>query len=154
MVDQDFVRLILSVNAANNTDTSHVDVKMIFLEGKLYEKIKQSLLAALDKDTEAQKMVVDINAPAGDVVQLCRILYSLKQGVLNWYKEVHAMITRTIRLFLLFLGIFYVSSVAVLTWVDDFLIARKIDAIKGEISVRFNLKDIDTSTHFICRQIL
>lgn len=94
MVDLCLVRLLLSITDANIPDTSHFDVKIGFLEAILDEKIWLSFFGALHNDTTSQKIVVDVNAPAGEVLRLRRSLYVLKQVGFNWYKEVYAMIVK------------------------------------------------------------
>lgn len=70
------------------------------------------------------------------------------------YKEVDAMMTKTMRLPPLSPGILYGLKVAVLTWVDNFLIAGNTEVIKAEISTQFNMKDLGTPTNYIGLQIL
>lgn len=50
--------------------------------------------------------------------------------------------------------IIYGLNVALLTWVNDFLIVGSITTIKAEILTLFNRKDIGTSMHYIGLQIL
>lgn len=97
--------------------TSHVNIKTAFLETKLDKEIWLALPTGLRIDIGARKIVVDIDARAGDVLRLHRSLYGLKQAGLDWYKEFHNMITNVphIRPSLLSPGIFYGPDVAVLT---------------------------------------
>lgn len=48
-----------------------MDVKTDFLEARLDEEIWLVLLATLRKHNAARKILVNINAPAGDVLGLC-----------------------------------------------------------------------------------
>lgn len=59
----------------------------------------------------------------------------MKQVSLNWYKEVHVKMTKNkvMRLSLLFSDIFNRPNVAVLTWVDNFLIVGDRTVIKTMI---------------------
>lgn len=70
LVELHLVRLQLSTSAANNLDMSYVDIKMVFLEVKLDEEIWLALPVALRKDTAVRKIVVNINAPAGEILRL------------------------------------------------------------------------------------
>lgn len=56
--------------------------------------------------------------------------------------EVHTIMTKTMQPFLLSPEIFYGPGVAILTWVDDFLIAGNKAMIKRKISAGFNRKDL------------
>lgn len=49
---------------------------------------------------------------------------------------------------------FYGPGVAILTLVDEFLIAGNTAAIKPEISTRFNTKDLGTFTRYMALHIL
>lgn len=149
MIELHIVHLLLSTSAADNMDTSQVDIKTAFLDAKLHEEIWLALLAALHKDTTARKITVDFKGLAVDLLQLCRSQYGLKQASLNWYKEVHTMMVKrkAMRPSTLSLEIFYGSNVAVLIRVDDLLIAGNTEMIKAKISTRFNTKDLGTPTH-------
>lgn len=124
-MDLHLVRLLISVSAGINVDTSHVNVETAFLEATLEEEIWLSLPKVLYKDTEARKIIVDINTLVGNVLRLRRSLNSLKQAGLNCYKDVHAMMVKNkaMQPSPLSTGILYGPGVVVLTWVDDFLIA-------------------------------
>lgn len=82
-MDLHLVSLSLSISAANNVDTSYVDVKTAFQGVKLDKEIGLSLPVTLRSDTATRKIVVMIYASAGDIVQLRRNLYGLKQADLN-----------------------------------------------------------------------
>lgn len=64
------------------------------------------------------------------------------------------MMTKTMQNSPLSVEIFYGLGVAVLTWLDDFLIAGNKAVIKAEISSRFNLNDLNTLMYYIGLKIL
>lgn len=74
LIELHFLRLLLSTIVANNVDNSHVDVKTAFPTIILEEEIRLVLQAVLWRDTATEKIIIIINAPADDVLQLRRSL--------------------------------------------------------------------------------
>ena len=135
------VRTILAISAQLDLELEQMDVVTAFLNGDLEEDVYMAVPEGLTSHATKNK-----------VCKLLKSLYGLKQSPRQWYAKIHDFLIRELRfessssdpcLYTRHNG----SGILIIAlYVDDLLIAgnskSEIDAIKKELSDRFEMKDL------------
>lgn len=135
------IRAVLALAAHYDLEVEQMDVITAFLNGDLKDEIYMEIPEGLRTSKNS-----------GMVCKLRKSLYGLKQSPRQWYAKIHQYLTKDLRLCCsindpcLYVRKTSSGILIVCLYVDDLLIVGnskpEIAAIKGELSKRFEMKDL------------
>ncbi|KAM1091510.1 hypothetical protein ACFX13_019281 [Malus domestica] len=140
------VRVLLSIAINYGWSLYQMDVKNVFLHGKLQEEVYMQI-------PQGYSLVKD-----GMVCKLHNVIYGLKQSPRTWYAKLTSALEREgfLRSNLdssLFVHNGISGKLVVLIYVDDLIIigenASKIEALKASLHQTFAIKDLGKLKYFL-----
>lgn len=145
------IRVLLAIATNKNWNLWQMDVKNAFLHGELDRKIYMNQPLGFQSRDHPEY-----------VCKLLKALYELKQAPRAWYGKIdefltHSGYTLTSAYSNLFVKVSGLDLAIVLVYVDDLIVTRdcqeEILQTKENLSVRFQMKELDKLKHFLGLEI-
>lgn len=153
MVKLTTIRVLLALAAINDLEIEQMDVTTAFLNGDLDQEIYMLIPEGLR-----------ISQNDGMVCKLRKSLYGLKQAPRQWYAKIHTFLVNDLKFSsslndpCLYVQKSESSILIIALYVDDLLIVGNcksdIDKIKGELSKRFEMKDLGPASVMLDVEIM
>jgi Reverse transcriptase (RNA-dependent DNA polymerase) len=141
------VQILLSVAVNNDWNLHQMDVKNVFLQGTLEEKIYMTIPPEHKREGTSNL-----------VCRLNKFIYGLKQSPRVWYEILSYFLTSCNFKVSSFDSSLFTrhntnGTTVILVYVDDIIItdnnSREIDCIKNDLKQKFKIKDLGKLTYFL-----